>query len=482
MTFLTLLVALALSPMAQATSADADRLLRAERVGEALEEARRSVAADPTDVVAHEIVIDVLLNFGLGAESEALYKDWLKGREGDALAWYLLGRATLDANLARAAYLRSAEIAPRYGRAHMGLASVHRARGELDQAERAYRLALKLDPNLPEAWIGLGAVCIAQERPDEAVKVAEAAIKAVPGDPEAYLALAELRPERAVEILTQASQKVTTDPRIYASLAQELMRDGRYAEARAHVERAVILVPASPQINLLAMQVKELESGALTWTGAERLARARALANETPVAALVELDVLAKDFPSSALVALAQGHVKSARGDLAGAEAALGRALRLAPDSPDAQAALGLLWLGRNQAREAKPLLEAAWARRPQDASLGISVGMARLGTEGSESALTTLYEVARRSPADPRPIMAIVSVYSQLGQTQAAYNVLAEATARLPHPTLLVAQAAAAKDLGRLAEAVALLRRVYGITGEARYERLANELEAKIP
>ena len=58
----------------------------------------------------------------------------------------------------------------------------------------------------------------------------------------------------------------------------------------------------------------------------------------------------------------------------------------------------------------------------------------------------------------------------------------LAEATSRVPHPTLLVAQAAAAKDLGRLAEAVALLRRVYGITGEARYERLANELEAKIP
>jgi Tfp pilus assembly protein PilF len=213
------------------------------------------------------------------------------------LAWYLLGRATLDANLARAAYLRAAEIAPRYGRAHMGLASVHRARGELEQAERAYRLALKLDPNLPEAWIGLGAVCIAQGRPDEAVKVAEAAIKAVPGDPEAYLALAELRPERAVEILTQASQKVTTDPRVYASLAQELMRDGRFAEARAHVERAVILVPASPQVNLLAMQVKELESGALTWAGAERLARARALANETPVAALVELDELAKEFP-----------------------------------------------------------------------------------------------------------------------------------------------------------------------------------------
>ena len=160
-------------------------------------------------------------------------------------------------------------------------------------------VAATADPNLPEAWIGLGAVCIAQERPDEAVKVAEAAIKAVPSDPEAYLALAELRPERAVEILTQASQKVTTDPRIYASLAQELMRDGRYAEARAHVERAVILVPASPQINLLAMQVKELESGALTWTGAERLARARALANETPVASTVTWIVSVATQPSA---------------------------------------------------------------------------------------------------------------------------------------------------------------------------------------
>lgn len=468
--------------LALAGADEAVHLLRLERVSEAMAEAQRAVRADPGDVASHELIIDILYNFGLAGEAQAMYRAHLQGRERDPAAWALLGRASMSPEDSERAYDQALQLDGRYARAWMGLGAVARGQGQLAEAEKHYRMALSLDPTLSEAWSGLFATVYAESGPGPAWIVCEQAMKAVPEDPEAWLAAAAMRPEKAIEYLTEGARRVPDEPRLHAALGGALLAAGQVAEARASYERVLTLTPGAPQAQLDLELVRQLERGTIDLRGQAELARARGLAEEAPLAARDALDQLVAQYPSCYLVFLARGHLLTQQKQLGPAESDLRRALLLAPDSPDAQAALGLLLLSRNQPKEARVLLESAWARRPWDASLGIAVGMARLGTEGPALALRTLADVADRFPMDPRPVMAMVSVYTQIGDTAGAYAVLQEACSRRPDPGLLLALAAAAKDLGRTEEAAQALLQVERVTGDPRYGRLAAEARAAAP
>lgn len=468
--------------MALAGADEAVHLLRKEQVSEAMAEAQRCARANPDEVECHELVIDILYNFGLSGEAQALYQEHLQGREQSAAAWTLLGRASITPADSRAAYERAVQLDPRYARAWTGLAAVARGEGDLDAADRHYRMALSLDRGLTEAWSGLFATVYQDQGPGAAWVVCEQAMKAAPQDPEAWLAAAALRPERALELLTAGVKAVPDEPRLHAALGAALVGDGQFAAARASYERVLSLTPGAPQALLDLEMVRQLERGTIDLRGYSELARARQLGAEAPLAAKDTLDQLVAVYPNCYLVFLARGHLLVEQKQTAAAESDLRRAVALAPESADAQAALGLLLLSRNQAREARVLLESAWARRPHDASLGVAVGMARLGTEGPALALRTLAEVADRFPADARPVMAMVSVYSQMGDVQGAYAVLTEACSRNPQPALLMALAAAAQDLGRTEEAAQALLRLERVTGDPRYGRMAAEARQAQP
>lgn len=435
------------------------------------------MADSPNDVEANELLIDILAGLGLGYTAEQAYKQRADEFPKDPLAWYLYGRAALSPDDSMSAYSKALALDPRHARAMMGIASIERAQGDVERAERDYKRALQLDSSLAEAWSGLGALYVRDGRWDEAVRTCEGAIKAVPGDPEAYLALAELRPEQASKALTQGVKNVSGEPRLHAALAQEQLRLGDTRAAIASLERAMMLDPTSTQVALDLALARDLDAGRIDREGQAELVRARALADESPVAARLALEDLVAAYPSCHLVWLARGHLRSQEGDLGGAEIDLRRALKLAPNSPDCQAALGLLLLNNKQYREAVQLLDAARAQRPHDASLAVSAGLARAGADGPKAGLLALDEVAARFPFDSRPVMAMVSLLTQMGNTEGAYTVLKRAVERYPDPALMLALAAAARDLGRTDEAVGLLRALEQATGEARYGRIADEM-----
>lgn len=455
------------------------RLLRAHQVAPALEEARRTVAATPNDVEANELLIDILAGVGLGYTAEQAYKARAQEYPKDPLAWYLYGRAAVHVEDSQAAYEKALSLNPRNARAVMGMAALERATGDLERAERDYKRALQMDSTLDEAWSGLGAIYVSAGRWEEAVSSCREAIEAVPGDPEAYLALAELRPDEAAKVLARGVKEVPGEPRLHAALAQEQIRARQYKDATASLERALMLDPTSSEVALDLALVRDLDAGRITLEGQAELVRARALVEESPVAARLALEDLIVAYPNCHLVWLARGHLRSQEGDLTGAEADLRKALKLAPNSPDCQAALGLLLLNKKQYREAVQLLDAARAQRPHDASLAISAGMARAGADGPKAGLLSLDETAARFPFDSRPVMAMVSLLTQMGNTEGAYTVLQRAVSRYPDPTLLLALAAAAKDLGHTDEAIEILRNLERATGEARYGRIADQMVA---
>lgn len=463
-----------------AWSADPEQLMREGRPVQALEAAQAQVRETPDDVEDHELLIDLMFSLGLGIQGELAYLQFADDNPGNPMAWYLLGRAALDPVRANTAYAKALSLDPTYARAMMGLAALQRAQGNTADAEKLYRQALELDKSLSEAWSGLGACLVQQERHAEALDNALAAMAAIPYDREGYLAAAVLEPDMALQHLQRGVKANPNDPELLAALGKLQIGAGEYKAARESLDKALAASPADPQANYDRAVVGELERGSLDAAGLSRLMRARALGEKAPVAAQIEVDALSQDYPDCYLVFLLDGMMKVEAGRKTEALDSLNKALELAPESPDVLGTMGLLLLALNDPQRAYPLLDKAYKARSWDVELGVSAGMAAAGALGANAGVTYLGQVAEAHPTELSPIMALVSLLTQVGRTDAAYHVLARATERFPHPTLLLSKAAAAQDLGRREEAAAILEELFQLTGDPKYEQMAQELRAQ--
>ncbi len=426
---------------------------------------------------SHELIIDILMNLGLGHQAEARYVDYARARGEQAWAWTLAGRAHTTAAGARTAYERALRSDPGYARAQAGLGDVDRAEGHLAEAEKRYRAALTQDPTLASAYAALGGLMLGQDRNKEALALIRQAMVAAPGDPEAYLAAAELDRAGALTTLQKATRNVPDDPRLFAALGEYHLAAGDHPAATRAFRTALDLDPHQPDLVVAVVLLEEIAAGTLEAEARPALQRARALLTDAPLAAIDEVNSLARHYPDSFLVHLSRGHILAETRDLQNAEISLRRALAIRPGDPEAQATLGLLLLSRGQAAEAWPLLDAARRARPRDVSVAISAGMARAQVEGPQAAATDLAVTADRFPMDPRPVMALATLLSQIGDLQAAHTVLERAVARFPHPSLLLAAAGAARDLGKDAVASEHLRKLADVTDEERWRDAADQL-----
>ncbi len=462
-------------------------LLRAGEVPAALDAARAAVAASPRDPEAHELLIDILMSLGLGTSAQSAYQALVTRDPQDPLYVYLLGRATLGADGARAAYGRALDLDPKLGRAWMGLAAVDRAEGKLEEARVKYNMALSLDPSLGEAWAALWSIEARAGDPEQALSIAQRAIQAVPDDPDPYLAAARLQPQSALATLAKGAAVVDDDPRLFAALGRAQLEAGALEEARASFERSLTIYPSSPQTTLDLALAEERIAGQIDAEGAALLERGRAAAGEDPARALEAFTLAAQRYPTSFLPLYARGsllaeHRESLAGPTGGAleqaEADLRAAWELAPASVDVQGALGLLLLSRGMAEEAAPLLDSAALARPQDIPLGLASARAhdRLGDSRGPVKYS---DVIERFPADPRGYMALAESLSAAGDTQGAYEALTRGVQRTGDGALLVALAAAAMDLGRPGEAAAMLQQIGDATGSQAFLDAAERLRA---
>jgi tetratricopeptide (TPR) repeat protein len=463
-----------------AAADEIDALVREGRWTDAVAAATAAADARPDDLDAHERLIDLQLSLGQLRAVVERYKARIDTLPNSADAWYLLGRAYTDPAAIRDACERALRIDPKHARAHMGLAAVLRAAGDPRGAAEAYQEALRLDPNLPEAWAGLLAI-VGTGRDGETIRaVAEAAITAAPTTTEAWLTLAAWSPDKAGDILRRAVAAVPEEARAHAALAEQLLREGKGAEALSEAERALELDNGLPGARLARLYARSMADGTISAAGFTALLAARIKEADDVESALTAYNTLAKEWPRSPLPLIARAGLLAPK-EPASAQRDLERALKLDPANDEAQAALGLLLRSTGDHAGAVELLKKATVARPEDGSLAVALvrSLAELGR--IDEAWNTISDTERRLPLDPIVPITRAELAQRRGDREAAADLLIEAWDRTHDVRVFLALGAAAREAGRLDQALAVFDTLARQTGRADLAATADTIRAEI-
>jgi tetratricopeptide (TPR) repeat protein len=286
---------------------------------------------------------------------------------------------------AAAEYRALLEANPNYVEALANLGSVLSRLGQHEEAVAAYERALQLRPGLTPLLLNLAIAHHRASRFDRAVDAFERVLAAAPDLLQARqllgISLVELgRDAEAVTHLEKTLSSSATDPAVLYSLGLAYLRLGR-PELRGAIAHLGELPTGAAAARLLAGQallagheyekaIAELEQAAKLNSGLPRLQYSIGLAllklgrNKEAIAAFEdELARVPRDF--STLFYLAYLH--EADNDLTGALGLLEQALKLEPQSPEANGLLGKILLKQNRPADALAPLETAVKKDPGD-------------------------------------------------------------------------------------------------------------------
>jgi len=180
--------------------------------------------------------------------------------------------------------------------------------------------------------------------------------------------------------------------------------DGRPAEARAVLERALELDPKSPT-GLRQLGELEFQAGEYA-KAADHLKRAREVR------------------PDDSTVALILGEALEKTGDLTGARDALEESLKLVPGQFDARLLLGQIYLRLNDAKAAEDEFQAALLLRSKSVDAAIGAARAQIADHRFIDAVATLKPFSELNPENPDLFKALSEAYDAAGQKEEATRV----------------------------------------------------------
>lgn len=474
---MALLLALG-SPAAQAQSR-AEQLLWKGEVDAALVAARQEADAEPDDLAAQELLIDMFLATGLPSFAVARQERRVEEAPTDPDAHYLLGRALVDPEASRRSFEAALRMDPTHARAHMGIAAIHMAAGRHAEARDGYARAVRADPSLREAWVGLVRAHVALGEPEVALAEARKGVEAAPSEGGLWLALAALAPDEAVTALRQGSAKAPLDARVHERLAAALLDAGDAEGAVQAAKRALKQDPRRVEAARHLAFAEALASGRLDREGYEALLKARSIQDQDPAEALKTYDALVKRCDGTPITWLARARLREARGDTDGALSDLARALKVAPDDAEAQAAYGLLLLETKRPDEARVWLRRAARARPWDRSLALALSRAHVEAGDPSAAAMELSSLHRRLPWDVDVVLLLADAHTRAGEAERAWLVLGEMLRRVPDPRLAAALVMVAPQAGRHLEAARLLDQLAERGDSRQLRELADRLRA---
>jgi serine/threonine-protein kinase len=218
----------------------------------AILEFRKAIEADPRYLNAHTNLAFALHTKGDLVGAIHAYRKAIELDRKAALLYHNLGTVLLDTkdpNGARKAFAKAIEVDPGFAAAHHGLGVVLSTQGDWAGAVRAYRQAIALDPTLTMPHCKLGRGLMHQGDLAGAIREFKDAIQIDPRDPLPRNCLAAALNARgdldgAVQEFQKSIEVAPKDLTAYGALGVVLLRQGRFAEARAAALRAAKLVPA----------------------------------------------------------------------------------------------------------------------------------------------------------------------------------------------------------------------------------------------
>jgi len=391
---------------------------------------------------------------------------------------------------ARDAFQQAAALDPTLAEAHTALAEIAFFASDLETATREAGLATRADRNnlgahrllsrIYTVKSGLNGEKLDKTFVEQGITEAREVTRLDPTDAEAWALLAQFykatgHTNEAIDALTKwAAAPAAVDPRFFqfatgghslspdaaaAELSEALLQSNRNAEALAAIRRAVALAPGNKEyVELLG---RALESG-----------------NTNGNAAIAELQRMSASDPSNiALVQLlARTQARAGRIDDAAAtlKAATTRASKNDPNQQQLRLSLAQLYAGAARYDEAIAVYEtllkdggvadaplAAPSQRELAAGLFEEIVTLQKSAGRTNDALATIARMRRVLGAtDLTPDMQLIELLRGQGKRREAYEAARAARLRFPQQTgLLSLEAQTLADLGRVDDAVALLR-----------------------
>lgn len=286
---------------------------------------------------------------------------------------------------AAAEYRAALAIKPDYVDAQANLGVVLARLGRYEESVAAYESALKLAPQLTPILLNLGIAHYRAARFDQAAAAFERLLEQRPDVTQARqlygLSLVSLgRDEDAVKQLEQTLDAAQPDAAVLYSLGLAYLRLGK-AGFRATLERLAAFPEGRPALHLLQGQaflrdqefekaLEELQSAAKLNSDLPRLHFSTGLAhyqlgrNKEAVAAFEEE---AKRSPRDFTTIYYLAGALEKDGNADSARERVEQALKLDPQSPEANGLLGRILFKQGKAAEAVKPLEFAAAKKPDD-------------------------------------------------------------------------------------------------------------------
>lgn len=335
-------------------------LVRAEegKTDEAKRLMERSLERNRAQPYVLNNLANLLLKEGARGEAIALFREAVMQKDDYGEAWVNLGAALLDTEVydeAEQALERARALLPQDARALTFRGMLAQRRGRWDEAVSLYRQALARNPNSFVARHNLGAAFKAQGRLAEAEQAYRTAEALNAASPALHISLANLFHERgenekALERYRRAIALKPDGLEAHRSLNEILWRQGRADEHLLSYREALERCP---------------DSGPLRFKWAEGL-----YATGRTAEALAVLSEMEARGLGDATAANLCGKVLARLGDAVGGEAALRRAVELAPTAPMFRKDLAKALIVRGGEAEALEELAAALQHAPHHQEL----------------------------------------------------------------------------------------------------------------
>lgn len=301
-----------------------------------------------------------------------------------------------------AACLRNARLlAPTEPRWPYFLGRLHARRGELATAREAFAAATSLAPAEPAPWLRLGEAALAEGDLGAARDAFGAARRLRGAQAAADYGLGREALEAgdaaaAVARLRGALELAPYAGAVRYALAMALRRMGRVEEARGLLAVGDNRQPPSyPEPWTQEMLALDRGVRGKIERGTELLAAGRF------AEAIAELEAAVLAQPDHAKAWQNLGAARGRLGDVAGARAAYERAIELDPSAAVPQGNLGVLLLGVGETDLGIQWLERALALAPESPSIQFNLAVALLERGRGDRALNLLESVLRRAPED---------------------------------------------------------------------------------
>lgn len=181
--------------------------------------------------------------------------------------WYQRGRVALllgDAEAARSALQRAAELTPEDAKVHGALGVAFLALGDPAGAVLGLQRAVDLEPDNAALWTNLGAAFMMSERPEQAREAYRRAVELAPSSARAHsdlgttlIALGQAR--AALGELEEAHRLAPERPTIMNNLGYALQSLGEWSSAEAWYQQALARDPSlgAAWVNLGVVRAKQ---------------------------------------------------------------------------------------------------------------------------------------------------------------------------------------------------------------------------------